>query len=76
MQRIDMYKSNLWCYNNMNCEEENNNVVRNGNGGTEFTVRLHFAKKNQDAHILEEIQEILAETYIRHIRQKGGDWLA
>lgn len=49
---------------------EGNYVLRRENPETNYTVRLHFTQKDADRHIVEEIQEILTETYIRNFRNK------
>lgn len=51
---------------------EEDHVLRKENSETNFTVRLHFAKEDKDEAIIEEIQEILLETYTRNFIPKGG----
>lgn len=52
---------------------EENNVLKKENTETEYTVRLHFAEDNKDNNILEEIQRILTETYIKNLRFKEAE---
>lgn len=51
---------------------EENHVLRKENSETNFTVRLHFEEDYGDEKIMEELQEILFETYIRNFIPKGG----
>lgn len=51
---------------------EEENVLRKENRETHYTIRLHFAKENKDDEIIEEIQKLLTETYIRSVTDKGG----
>ncbi len=52
---------------------ENENVLKRENTETKFTVRLHFSKNNTDREMTEEIQKLLLETYISHLKRKGED---
>ncbi len=52
---------------------ENENVLKRENAETKFTVRLHFSKNNTDREMTEEIQKLLLETYISHLKRKGED---
>lgn len=54
---------------------EGSHVLRRENPETGYTVRLHFAEGNADQGIVEEIQDILAEAYMRNRMTKGGEGL-
>lgn len=52
---------------------EEDHVLRKENSETNFTVKLHFAKEDRDETIIDEIQEILLETYTKNYIPKGDD---
>lgn len=52
---------------------EEKNILTRKSSDTKYTVRLHFTQNDTDDAILEEIQKILTETYIRHLRAEGKD---
>ncbi len=43
------------------------NVLKKADSETGFTIRLHFAGDNADNSIMEEIQKLLTETYIKNL---------
>ncbi len=54
---------------------EGSHVLRRENPKTHYTVRLHFTEGNTDQGIVEEILDILMETYMRNMMAKGGEGL-
>lgn len=52
---------------------EENNILKKENTETGYTVRLHFTENNGGNNILEEIQNILIETYIKNLRFKEAE---
>lgn len=52
---------------------EDKNVLKKENSEAEFTVRLHFAENYKNEKMIEEIQEILFETYMRNLNLKGSN---
>jgi len=55
-----------------NYTREGKNVLKKEDSETEFTVRLHFMESKKDNNVLEEIQKILTEAYIKNLTFKGG----
>lgn len=53
--------------------KEGNLVLRRENPETNYTVRLHFTEGKTECHIVEEIRDILTETYIRNFMKKEGE---
>lgn len=51
---------------------EGNNMLRKNDSGTEYTVRLHFSENTDSDKLIEEVQKILAETFVRELVFRGG----
>ena len=48
-------------------------VLKKTDSETGFMIRLHFMQDHEDGNVVEEIQRILTETYIRRLAMKGGE---
>ena len=45
-------------------------VLEKTDSETGFTIRLHFAEDNTGDSVIEEIQRLLTETYIKNLRER------